>query len=41
MPEGFDYFLSRHYEFLQQLGFLLCLSAILALLYLTINGMEL
>lgn len=41
MDSKFDYFVSKHYEFLQQLGFLFCVSAMLILLYLTIYGMEL
>ncbi len=35
-----DYFVSKHYEFLHQLGFMFCVSAILLILYLTITGMD-
>jgi hypothetical protein len=35
-----DYFVSKHYEFLHQLGFLFCVSAMLVILYLTITGMD-
>jgi hypothetical protein len=41
MDMRLDYFMSKHYEFLHQLGFLLCLSAMLIILYLTVNGMDL
>ncbi len=40
MNARFDYFVSKHYEFLHQLGFLFCVSAMLIILYLTINGMD-
>ena len=37
----FQFFLSKYYEFLQQLGFLLIIFAMLILLYRTFHWMEL
>lgn len=37
----FQFFLSKHYEVLQQMGFLFIVFAMLLLLYLTFHGMEL
>lgn len=36
----FQFFLSKHYEFLQQMGFLFTISAMLLLFYLTFHGLE-
>lgn len=37
----FQFFLSKHYEFLQQLGLLFTVTAMMLVLYLTFNGLEL